>query len=91
VANLPSAEKRIKQNEARRVRNRSRKSIVKTVTRKLTDVIGKGDASAAKDQFKEVTRILDQTAAKGTLHKNTVARRKSRLAKRINALAAKKA
>lgn len=91
MANLPSAKKRIKQNEARRVRNRSRKSLVKTVTRKLTDVIGKGDAAIATEQFKEVTRVLDQTAAKGTLHKNTVARRKSRLAQRINALTAKKA
>lgn len=90
MANLPSAVKRTKQNEKRRVRNRARKSVVKSVTRKLTDVIGKGDATAASEQFKNVTKILDQSAAKGTLHKNTVARRKSRLAKRINAMAAKK-
>lgn len=90
MANLPSAEKRIKQNERNRVRNRARKSAVKTATRKLTEVMVKGDAAQAQEQFKDVTRILDQTAAKGTLHKNTVARRKSRLARHINALAAKK-
>ncbi len=90
MANLPSAVKRTKQNEKRRARNRARKSVVKSVTRKLTDVIGKGDVAVATEQFKTVTKVLDQSAAKGTLHKNTVARRKSRLAKRINELAAKK-
>lgn len=91
MANLPSAIKRNLQNEKRRLRNRSRKAKVKTISRKLSDTIGAGDAAAAREQFRAVTRLLDQTAAKGTLHRNTVARRKSRLARQINALAKKKA
>lgn len=89
VPNLPSAEKRMKQNTRDRARNRARRSAVKTETRKLLDAIGSGNADAARKAFVTVTKKLDQVAAKGSLHKNTVARRKSRLAKRLNAMAAK--
>lgn len=90
MANLPSARKRAKQDERKRTLNRARKAALKTETRKLLDVISQGDAARAQDQFVRVTKKLDQVAAKGTLHKNTVARRKSRLARQINALAAAK-
>jgi len=91
VPNLASAKKRVKQNERNRTRNRSRKSVLKTETRRLLDVLGSGDVKAASDAFMLVTKKLDQLAAKGTLHKNTVARRKSRLARRLNAAKAGKA
>ncbi len=71
--------------------NRARKATVKTDTRKLLDAIHTGDTETAKKSFSAVTKRLDQVAAKGTMHKNTVARRKSKLAKRLNtALAGKK-
>ena len=79
----------MRQNEKDRARNRGRKSAVKTETRKLLDAMNAGNADAAKTAFIAVTKKLDQVAAKGTLHKNTVARRKSRLAKRLNAMAQK--
>jgi small subunit ribosomal protein S20 len=85
VANTASARKRIKQSERNWRRNRARKSTVKTETRKLLDLLQKGDVQAAQDSFTRVQKSLDQVAAKGTLHKNTVARRKSRLARRLNA------
>lgn len=87
VANLASAKKRNKQNDVRRARNRARRSIIKTETRKLMAAIDHGDLQKAQELFPIVTRKLDQIAAKGTLHKNTVARRKSSLARLLNAAA----
>jgi small subunit ribosomal protein S20 len=51
--------------------------------------VGQGDANAASEQFHVIARKLDQTASTSTMHKRTVARKKSRLAKRLNALKAK--
>ena len=91
VANSASAKKRIRQNEKRRTQNRARKAMVKTETGKLLDALHDGELQKAQQLFSRVTKKLDQTAAKGTLHRNTVARRKSRLAKRLNAAQAAKA
>lgn len=92
MANLASAKKRNKQNERNRTRNKARKGKVKTATKKFLSDLQKEDVAAAQDQFRILTKVLDQTAAKGTLHKRTAARRKSRMAKRLNAAqAAKKA
>ncbi|MCH8251949.1 MAG: 30S ribosomal protein S20 [Planctomycetes bacterium] len=88
MANSNSASKRVRQNERNRVLNRARKSRVKSETRKFLEAVAGGDAQVAKEQYIRVTKVLDQTAAKGTLHKNTVARRKSRLARRLNAVLA---
>lgn len=90
MANLLSSKKRIKQNERNRVRNRARKAVIKTQTRKLLDAIHDGELQQARGLFVRVTKAIDQVAAKGTLHRNTAARRKSRLARRLNeAIAAK--
>ena len=85
MANSASARKRIKQNERDRGRNRARKSALKTETKKFLDAVSSGETQIATDALSAVQKTLDQVAAKGTLHKNTVARRKSRLAKRLNA------
>lgn len=58
---------------------------MKTETRKYLDLIQAGDVPAAQKALASVQKKLDQVAAKGTLHRNTVARRKSRLARRLNA------
>ncbi len=91
MANLASAKKRNKQNSTRQERNRARKSVLKTETRKLLDAIHDNEWDKAKAQFQAVTKRLDQVAAKGTLHKKTASRKKSRLAKRLNAAMAEKA
>lgn len=88
MANLASAKKRIKQNERNRVRNRARLSMLKTETRKFTDAIREGKLDVAGEQLRKLFRKIDQVAAKGTLHPNTAARRKSRLTRRLNAAAA---
>lgn len=84
MPNLPDAKKRVKQNERNRIRNRARKSQLKTETRKLTDAVAAGNLDEAKSALVRVTKKIDQVAAKGTLHKNTAARKKSRLARLVN-------
>ncbi len=91
MPNSASAAKKVRQQERNRIRNRTRKSELKTETRKFLDAVHANDIKAAAERFRTLTKNLDQTAAKGTLHKNTVARRKSRLAKRLTAMSAKKA
>lgn len=90
MPNLPSAAKRVKQNDRNRERNRARKAALKTETRKFLDAVRDGDADQARKTLSSVTKKLDQVAAKGTLHRNTAARRKSRLARRLNAAVAAK-
>ncbi len=90
MPNLASAAKRVRQNERNRIRNRALKAELKTETRKLTNALHDGRLDQAKELLVKVTKKLDQVAAKGTLHRNTVSRRKSRLAKRVNAAAATK-
>lgn len=81
-----SAKKRMKQDRVRRENNRSRRSTVKTQIRKFLEAVHDHDLTRATQEYRVVTKILDQTAAKGTYHRNTVARKKSRLAARLNFL-----
>ncbi|MHC4132221.1 MAG: 30S ribosomal protein S20 [Planctomycetota bacterium] len=90
MAHSLSAKKRIRQNEKKRKTNRARKSQVKTQIKHLETAIQSGDVDAAAEQYKLVTRKLDKVASTSTMHKKTAARKKSRLAKRLNALKAKK-
>ena len=86
MAHSKTAKKRIRQNAKRRSRNRRRKEIVKASVRALDEAVGAGDAEKALEQLKDAYKRLDKTAAKGTLHKRAAARKKSRLAKRVNQL-----
>ena len=88
MANIKSQIKRNRQNEKRRERNQAAKSTLKTSTKRVRTAVAEGDAEVAKTRFLEVARELDKAASKGTLHKKTVARRKSRLAKAVNSAAA---
>jgi len=89
VAHSLSAQKRVRQNAKKNVINRARKSEVKTSIKRLDEVVKAGDAAAAQEQLKAVARKLDKVSSTSTMHKNTAARKKSRLAKRVNALKAK--
>ncbi len=80
-----SAKKRLRQNQAHRLHNRSIKSNVRSSIRKVRTAVDAGDVEASAAAFQVVTKKLDQVAGKGTLHHNTVSRRKSRLARRLNA------
>jgi len=89
VAHSLSAKKRIRQNEKHNIVNRARKSQVKTQVKHLEEALEQGDVQAATEQLRLVSIKLDKTAAKSTMHKKTASRKKSRLAKRVNALATK--
>ena len=82
-----SARKRVRQNAKRRTRNRIVKSAVRTQIRKLVAALDGGDAEAARNEFRAAARALDKAVGKGTLHRNTAARQKSRLAARLKQLA----
>ena len=90
MAHSLSAKKRIRQNDKRRTINRARKSQVKTQVKHLEAALDSGDVNAAGAQFQAVAKKLDKVASTSTMHKNTAARKKSRLAKKLNALKAKK-
>ncbi len=91
MAHSLSAKKRNRQNSKRRTINRARKSQVKTQVKRLETALTQGDVEAASTEYRLVAQKLDKVASTSTMHKNTAARRKSRLAKRLNALKAKKA
>jgi small subunit ribosomal protein S20 len=81
-----SAKKRIRQNIKARARNRYRKDLIKAEVKAFTAAITAGNADQAGEALKKVASRLDKVAAKHTIHKNAAARRRSRLAKRLNAL-----
>lgn len=89
MAHSLSAKKRVRQNEKRRTINRARKSQVKTQIKRFEAALNQGDAAAASEQFRLVAKKLDKVASTSTVHKRTAARKKSRLAKRLNSLKAK--
>lgn len=81
-----SAAKRLRQSLGRRMRNRMSKSSSKTAIRKFETAIQAKDKAAAAVQLQEVQKLLDTAAGKGIMHKNMVARKKSRLAHALNGL-----
>jgi small subunit ribosomal protein S20 len=84
VANIKSQIKRNRQNEKRRLRNKAAKSEIKT--RLKTAVAGAADgAETAAEDLRMAVKRLDKAAARGIIHKNQAANRKSRLMRRINA------
>ncbi len=88
MANLKSAKKRIRSNERKRLRNVRVKSTIKTEIKKVEQAISDGNLEAAKAQFSEMASVLDSAATKGIIKKNTASRKKSRIAKKINAILA---
>jgi small subunit ribosomal protein S20 len=88
LANSKSARKRILVSERRRLRNRPYRSAARTYVKKAELAIASGDKAAAQEAVLTATSTLDRVYAKGVIHKNNAARRKSRLMKKFNALGA---
>ena len=86
MANIKSQIKRNRQNEKRRMRNKSVKSSLKTAIRKFNETAASGDAAAAATLLQEASRKLDKAASKGVIHKNQAANRKSAISKRASSL-----
>ena len=86
MANTASARKRIRQTEKRTLRNRARRSRVRTFLRKVEVAISGGDHAQAREAFRAAQPELQRAVTKGVLHRNTVSRKLSRLSARIKAL-----
>jgi small subunit ribosomal protein S20 len=89
MANHFSALKRARQTEKRTQVNRANKSRLRTALRSLREAIAKGDQKAIQSGVGETVSIIDKAVQKGTIHKNTAGRYKSRLSARIKATATK--
>lgn len=86
MARALSSQKRLRQSKIRGEKNKARKTQVKSAVRKVRDAIQQRDSEAAEKAFREASKLLDRNGNRKTIHPNAVARRKSRLAKRINEL-----
>ena len=83
MANIKSQKKRILTNEKARLRNKSYKSELKTLIRKVDAAVESGNKDAAAETLRKASRKLDKAVSKGVLHKNTAANKKSGLAKKV--------
>ena len=91
VAHSLSAKKRIRQNAKSRARNRTRKEALREQTKGFLVALAGGDWAKAQAELSKTASRLDKVAAKHTIHKNTAARKRSRLALRLNAARASRA
>jgi len=85
MANHPSALKRQKQNENRRLRNRSYKSTINTTIKKAFSAVEDKENETAQEYYRQAVARLSSAVNKGILHKKTASRRISRLTKKFNA------
>ncbi|GGE54523.1 30S ribosomal protein S20 [Actibacterium pelagium] len=86
MANSPQAKKRARQNERRAAVNQARRSRIRTYLRKVEEAIAAGDQAAAKAALQAAQPEMMRGVTKGILHKNTAARKMSRLSARVKAL-----
>jgi small subunit ribosomal protein S20 len=88
MANTPQSKKRARQNERRNEINKARRSRIRTFIRKVEEALATGNPDSATAALRAAQPELARGVTKGVLHKNTVARKISRLAARVKALAA---
>jgi len=84
LPNIKQQEKRTRQAEKRRLRNKSRKSEIKTYVKRFEAALQRGDREESEQYLDKAIRALDKAASDGILHKNNAANRKSRLMKKFN-------
>ena len=87
MANIKSAKKRVLVTETRTARNKAIKSKVKTYVKKVETAVAHKDVEAAKAALVEAISVIDKAGTKGVYHKNTCARKISRLTKAVNSIA----
>lgn len=83
MANHKSAVKRAKQSEARRLRNRMRKTRMKNVIKEVQEAISSNSPELVMERLRQAVSTIDRTAGKGVIHKNNAARKISRLTRRV--------
>lgn len=87
MPNHKSAEKRVRQNERRRLINRSNRARLRTSIKNLRSALKGGNANEVKSLLPQTVSEIDKAVQKGVLHRNAAARQKSRLTVRVNAAA----
>ena len=86
MANTSQSKKRARQSEARFAVNKARRSRIRTFLRKVEEALSAGNADAAKEALREAQPEMARGVSKGVMHKNTAARKMSRLSARVKAL-----
>lgn len=86
MANTPSAEKRNRQAQARRVRNLHVRTGVKSAVKKVREAVAQGDPAQAKQALHQAARAIDRAASKGALHRNAASRKIARLSRAVSHL-----
>ncbi len=86
MANIKSAKKRIKVIQAKTLQNKMFKTQLKTEIKKYEAALAAGDVELAQATYKAATKKIDQAAARGIIHKNAAAHKKSQFTKKLNAL-----
>ncbi len=86
MANTPQSKKRARQNERRSDNNKARRSRIRTFLRRVEEAIASGDRTAAASALRAAQPELMRGVTKGVLHKNTAARKMSRLSARVKAM-----
>ena len=85
LPNIKSAKKRVLVSEKKAETNKAFVTSVKTTAKKFDKALGEGNKEAVLAAHKEAVKKIDTAVSKGYLHKNTAARRKSQMAKKVNA------
>lgn len=88
MANIKSAQKRVRQAEKRRKLNQSQRSMARTHIKRVLKQVREGDWTKAMEEFRLAQKVIDRVADKGAFNKNWAARTKSRLNARVKALKA---
>jgi len=86
MPNIASAKKRLRQNIATRERNRARRSFVRNRCKSVIKAVQAGSVEDADRLFRDAVKALDQASSKRIVHRNTAARKKSRLSAMIRKL-----
>jgi len=82
-----SADKRARLNKKKRARNKKRKERMKTIINEFEEAVENKKVDLAEEKLRKAKQTIDKVAGKGTIHKNTAARKKSKLERRFNELA----
>ena len=86
MPNIKSAKKRVQLSEVRNARNRAERSALKTTLKKFDAAVAEGNRTEAEGAYKVAVRTVDKAVAKGILHKNNAAHKKSALTLKLNGL-----
>ena len=86
MPNIKSAKKRVQLSEARNARNRAERSALRTTLKKFDAAVTEGNRTEAEGAYKVAVKTVDKAVAKGILHTNNAARKKSALTLKLNAM-----